>query len=237
MSVDANIQNKEKRMNVFQSDYGFDSSLRRLFENSSCGQLQQDVFALLELGLKKGGYFVEFGATNGVDLSNTHLLEMEFDWIGILAEPATSWFPALIQNRNCHIDHRAVWAQSGKTLLFNEPLGAQLSTIDTYSDSDFHRESRLEGTKYQVQSITLEELLDSYGAPETIDFLSIDTEGSELDILKPFSFDRYKFRVIVCEHNFSENRSQINQLLLSHGYIQKYQEISEFDDWYVLSHA
>ena len=237
MIIDANTQNKEKRMNVLQSNYGFDSTLRSFFEACSRSQLQQDVFALLELNLKKGGYFVEFGATNGVDLSNTHLLEIEFGWTGILAEPATSWFPALIQNRKCHIDHRAVWNQSGKTLLFNEPLGAQLATIDSYSEYDFHSASRIEGKKYQVQSITLEDLLDSYGAPKDIDFLSIDTEGSELDILQSFPFDRYKFKIIVCEHNFSKNRSQINCLLLGHGYIQKHQEISDFDDWYVLTNV
>lgn len=58
---------------------------------SSKAQLRQDLFALSYLDFKKNGYFVEFGATNGVDLSNTYLMEKEFGWNGILAEPAVVW--------------------------------------------------------------------------------------------------------------------------------------------------
>ncbi|NKB76872.1 MAG: hypothetical protein GKR96_07435 [Gammaproteobacteria bacterium] len=63
------------------------------FVNLSCSksQLRQGLFALSELSFKQGGFFVEFGATNGVGLSNTHLLETKFGWKGILAEPAKLW--------------------------------------------------------------------------------------------------------------------------------------------------
>ena len=57
----------------------------------SRAQLKQDIFVLLETGFKRDGYFVEFGATNGVDLSNSWLLEKAFGWTGILAEPARIW--------------------------------------------------------------------------------------------------------------------------------------------------
>lgn len=51
-------------------------------------QASQDVFALVANGFKRGGYFVEFGATNGKSISNTYVLEKEFGWTGIVAEPA-----------------------------------------------------------------------------------------------------------------------------------------------------
>src|ERR1017187_1984592 len=51
----------------------------------SKSQLRQDLMVLSELDFKRGGYFVEFGATNGVTLSNTYLLEKEYGWTGILA--------------------------------------------------------------------------------------------------------------------------------------------------------
>ena len=48
----------------------------------SRSQFGQDLFALLSLNFKRGGYFVEFGATNGIEKSNTYLLEKELGWAG-----------------------------------------------------------------------------------------------------------------------------------------------------------
>ncbi len=67
--------------------------------SESKSQLRQDLFVLSELRFKRDGYFVEFGATNGIDLSNSHLLETRFGWQGILAEPARIWHKALKNNR------------------------------------------------------------------------------------------------------------------------------------------
>ena len=71
--------------------------------DKSKSQLGQDLFVLLETNFKKNGFFVEFGATNGVDLSNTYILEKQFNWQGILAEPAKVWNAELQRNRNCSI--------------------------------------------------------------------------------------------------------------------------------------
>ena len=71
-------------------------------------QLGQDLFALYSLSWKRGGFFVEFGATNGVDLSNTYLLEKDFDLIGILAEPVAVWHAELTRNRSVAIDFDSV---------------------------------------------------------------------------------------------------------------------------------
>ncbi len=61
------------------------------FGSGGRSQLGQDIFALAANKFKRGGYFVEFGATNGIDLSNTYALEKEYGWKGILSEPATVW--------------------------------------------------------------------------------------------------------------------------------------------------
>jgi len=200
----------------------------------SKAQLRQDIFVLAELGFKRDGYFVEFGGTNGVDLSNTYLLETELGWTGIVAEPAHVWHDALISNRKCLLDFNCVWSESGKTLEFNEVDEAELSTIDTFSNTDEHAKTREIGNKYEVNTISLFDLLEKHDAPKEIDYLSIDTEGSEYEILSAFDFDAYKIKVITCEHNYTPMREKIFELLSSKGYTRKYTEFSYFDDWYVL---
>ena len=76
-------------------------------------------------------------------------------------------------------------------------------------------------------------MLDKYNAPREIDYLSIDTEGSEFDILSHFDFNKYQFRVITCEHNFAPQREEIFSLLTRNGYLRKFENISNVDDWYV----
>jgi FkbM family methyltransferase len=202
---------------------------------NSKSQLRQDFFALGEVNFKRGGFFVEFGACDGVHLSNTHLLEKEFGWTGILAEPARVWHGALARNRSCRIETRCVWRTSGETMRFNEVDESGLSTIDAFSADDMHSEDRKSGHIYEVESISLVDMLDQNGAPPVIDYLSIDTEGSEFDILNAFDFDKYKFRAITCEHNYTERREDIKNLLESKGYVRRHEGLSLFDDWYVAS--
>jgi hypothetical protein len=76
-------------------------------------------------------------------------------------------------------------------------------------------------------------LLIEHNAPKFVDLLSIDTEGSEFEILKNFDFQSYRFGAICVEHNFADTREKINELLLAKGYIQAHAELSDFDDWYV----
>jgi FkbM family methyltransferase len=201
----------------------------------SRAQFRQDLFVLSELQFKRNGFFVEFGATDGVNLSNTWLLEKEFDWTGILAEPARCWHEELIGNRTAHIEPKCVWGETGTLMTFNEVEVAELSTIDSFSAVDFHEKRRLAGHTYEVETICLNDLLEKYQAPRRIDYLSIDTEGSELEILRHFDFGRYQCSVISCEHNFTAARDDIYRLLSGHGYVRKYPEISKVDDWYVMS--
>jgi hypothetical protein len=182
---------------------------------------------------KKNGYFVEFGATNGIDLSNTYLLESHFEWNGILAEPARIWQEDLRINRKASISNKCVWHISNETIEFNETQSPELSTINSYSESDFHAERRTQGVTYKVETISLNELLENFQAPCYVDYLSIDTEGSEYEILNALDFRKYSFGIITCEHNGTVQRDQIFNLLTSNGYTRILTEFSMFDDWYV----
>ena len=158
-----------------------------------CSQFGQDLFVLNELNFKKNGFFVEFGATNGINGSNTYLLENKFNWRGILAEPAKIFYDELNKNRKCFIETNLVWKNSKSRLLFHEDFAGGLSTIKKFIDHD--TQIRKKNKEYILETISLNDLLVKYNAPKIIDYLSIDTEGSEFNILNNFDFNKYKFRI------------------------------------------
>ena len=94
------------------------SSLLQNFQHSH-SENGQDLFVLSELKFKTNGYFVEFGATNGIEINNTYILEKKFNWKGLLSEPAKIWQKSLNENRKCHIDTNCVWSKSNLTLILN----------------------------------------------------------------------------------------------------------------------
>jgi FkbM family methyltransferase len=199
----------------------------------SSAQLKQDLFVISHLGFKDKGFFVEFGATDGKILSNTLMLERYFDWTGILAEPAVYWHQKLKENRNCIIDKSCIWKESDLMIKFKQVEEKEFSTISHYTAKDSNSRNRVNGSEYLVRTKTLRDLLISNKAPKIIDYLSIDTEGSEFEIINAFNFNEFNFRVITCEHNYTKNRDLIYKLLCSNGYKRVYEEISQFDDWYI----
>jgi FkbM family methyltransferase len=210
------------------------NSPAQLFElsSNSNSQLFQDLFVINELNYLQNGFYVEFGAFDGLTDSNTLLLEKYYNWQGILAEPSKEFFPKLEFNRgNNSLDNRAVFSKTGVQILFNETTLPSLSTIDLFSMSDGW--DRSSGIKYYIETISLQDLLIQNNAPRRINYLSIDTEGSEYEILNAFNFESYEIDIITVEHNFNESRIKIYKLLTSNGYIRKYERISSFDDWYV----
>ncbi len=238
--VEQNLSNRGMAaINKSQLDYisslvDFSDKLLRKVAGSH-SQLYQDLFVLLETNSKRGGFFVEFGATDGVSLSNTYILEKEYEWHGILVEPARCWHRDIFLNRSSKVDTRCVWSESGEIIEFNETRAPELSTIDRFSYRDDHSLSRKDGERYSVQTVTLLDLLRQNNAPRAIDYLSIDTEGSEFDILSNFDFNEFDIKIITCEHNYTADREKIFSLLSNNGYTRKHKEISQFDDWYVRS--
>jgi FkbM family methyltransferase len=200
-----------------------------LFEYST-SQIRQDLFVLLKTGFKKRGYFVEFGATDGLKLSNTFILENKFGWDGILCEPGRVWQNDLSRNRSCNISINVVSSKSNLKIDFDEFTVPELSTIANINSNLTKKDVK---RTYSVESISLLDLLKKYNAPKEIDYLSIDTEGSEFEILNAFDFSKHTFKVITCEHNFSDQRNKIHTLLTAHNYIRVYDDISSFDDWYL----
>lgn len=235
--LENNRQLRDLRSAMGFLTYIADDSVKKALDvvHLARAQFHQDMFVLTLLDNKKNGYFVEFGATDGMDFSNTWLLEQEFGWQGILAEPGKCWHGALHRNRRSHISEKCVWKVSNEQLVFNETDDGGFSTIDHFSSADRHRFARKKGIKYRVDTISLHDLLMAYDAPKRIDYLSLDTEGSEYDILSTLNFDEWDIAIISVEHNFNDNRDNIKRLLEKNDYERVLTTISNVDDWYVRS--
>ena len=201
----------------------------------SRAHLLQDLYATYKLGEAQPGFFVEFGAMDGVFFSNTHYLEKVLGWRGILAEPFPRWRDDLRANRGAKIDYRCVWSESGGTLEF---IAAnrypELSSLAAFAANDAHAEARrVDAQTILVQTVSLTDLLTEHEAPATIDYLSVDTEGSEYEILSNFDFSRFSVRVLTVEHNFQDDaRASLRHLLEGHGFKREFEAFSGADDWY-----
>ena len=242
MSIDLNaiisfINNQNQRIVNLEHNLNKQNLHMNLIKDKSqsFSQYSQDLFVLSILNHKKNGYFIDFGATDGIFLSNSYLLERDYGWSGILAEPAKCWHNSLFLNRKSHIDTRCVWTESNQLINFIEADVAELSTISDFTSNDIHGSTRsLNSNSYSVKTVSLNDLLYFYNAPSEIDYLSIDTEGSEFLILENFNFNKYKIKIITVEHNWTSNRELIHKLLTGHNYKRMHLDLTDCDDWYVL---
>ncbi len=192
----------------------------------------QDLWVVHETGRKRGGFFVEFGATDGVSGSNTLLLERAFGWSGIVAEPNPVWHADLARNRAARIDHRCVFKRTGDHVRFAATKFRGLATIAEFSASDGHAKSRMERDILELETVSLNDLLAGHDAPRTIDYISIDTEGSELAILEAFDFARWDVRLFSIEHNLTAREDEIDRVMHSRGYERRFPGYALIDAWY-----
>lgn len=198
----------------------------------SYSQLGQDLEVLNYYKNKENGFFIEIGANDGIKLSNTYLLEKNYNWKGICAEPIPDKFNLLCINRpNSICCDSAVYNESNKKVVFDIANSYDLlSGIQSHIDCH-KRTVNVNKTEIIVTTITLNDLLYKSNAPLFIEYLSLDTEGSEFEILKSVDFNKYKFGLIDVEHNYIEpRRSDIKHLLLSNGY--EYIKENKWDDSY-----
>ena len=205
--------------------------------SDSKSQIFQDLFVLNELNFKKKGFFIEIGAANGIDLSNTYLLEKKFDWDGIVVEPAKIWRDEIIKNRACTISYDCIYSESGLKVEFLETTKPEFSTVNIDSKSkDIHEGYRQKNNKkYELRTTSFKDFSTKYEVPKKIDFLSIDTEGTELEILKSINFEDFDIKIITVEHNFTKKRESIFNYLIGFGYQRVLENFSLVDDWYIKS--
>ncbi len=170
---------------------------------------------------KANGVFVEFGALDGVLHSNSLFYERELNWKGLCIEPNPHAFDLLKKNRNCIVENYAISDEEGieKFLLFKGGLLGWSGLVNSIESQHMDRINKHISEKdrsvINVRCILLQELLARHDIFK-IDYMTIDTEGSEYDIVKTFDFNKYDVDVFDIENNF--HNYPIENLMNSKGY-------------------
>ena len=192
--------------------------------SKSCSQIFQDLFVDYILK-KENGFYCEVGALDGKELSNTFYLEKELGWSGILCEPNKSYQDLIKKNRpNNILVPEPLYFKENEEVNFTELEGGR-SGIDKNSKNK---------KSYKLKTTTLNKVLESNSNNKNINYISIDTEGTEYEIIKELDFDRFYPEIITIEHNYDkEKRDKIYKFLKMKNYNRYFKSISRFEDWYV----
>jgi len=200
----------------------FQRFLRNSISNSNIleSQFLQDCFVDTLFEGIEGGCFIEIGVGDGKRISNTYFLEKYRNWHGLLCEPSLRWHESIISNRAAFLVKNAITNRSGEILKFAEVLNdGEQSTLLNFLNSDGH--DRANFKEYDVLSSTFDDVVSSNLKTNIIDYLSIDTEGSELDIISGIDFKKYEIRCISVEHNYeSKKLDKIREILINNNYVE-----------------
>ena len=185
---------------------------------------QQDKWILEEVFPKvHNGFFVEIGAWDAVKSSNSKALELD-GWNGICVEP----FPQNWTDRKCQLFKEVAYSRKGEVVEFR--TASQLGGIDKHIDR--YKESVSNQGLVKLVTTTTDDILERGKAPSFIHYISVDTEGSEHEILSAFPFSKYTVGAFTIEHNHEETkRAKIRQLLEKNGYRFVREQVT--DDFYV----
>lgn len=165
------------------------------------------------------GRFVEIGAFDGITFSNSAFFEKNLGWHGICIEPVPEFFNELIKNRNCFCINGCISNQSGTKLFM--VVGMLSGLLDKYDERHLARIDtevslyNLEKRLIQVNCYRFNDIMKRYGVKH-IDYLSIDTEGGELEILKSINFNAITIDIISVENNY--NDKNFEKFLDTQGY-------------------
>lgn len=220
--------------NILQEFKRFDIDINDCFKifPKLTSQFFQDLFVLTALNFKNNGKFLEAGACDGIFASNTFVLEKFYNWSGILVEPNSHFLSDLKKNRNNHIFYGAL-NNKNIEVDFVECLSPELSYISSAFPVDSWQSFRKKKELKTIKSFMVYDLLEKFDYEQKLDYLSLDTEGSELEILGSIDYKKTQISIITVEHNFTNKRNEIKTLLENKGYKRVFEKFSYCDDWYI----
>lgn len=165
---------------------------------------------------KVDGIFVEIGANDGIFFSNTCFFEKTLGWKGICVEPIPSIFDKLKKNRQCICIQGCISNSEGTALFLQFNVSLVSGLVEKFDPRHLERWGHVPHQVITVPCFLPKTIFDTYSIKH-IDYLSIDTEGGEYDILKAIDFKSVYIDVINVEIRW-EDDTRIHEFLTHNGY-------------------
>jgi FkbM family methyltransferase len=164
----------------------------------------------------EGGQFIDIGAHDGVTYSNTWFFEKQRRWQGICVEPNPSVFKRLLANRtcttlNCCVSDRGGVVRFQKINGYSEMLSGIIDKYEAAHAQRIRDEMQEHGGSSEIISMparTFSDIAEEHGISE-VHYVSIDTEGGELDILKTADFRKVFVHAMSVEYQVSQREAMI----------------------------
>lgn len=200
------------------------SDIRRYYSQGG-----EDCLILEFFDFKTKGYFVDIGAFDGVHLSNSLTFEQQ-GWDGVCVEANPKYAELCEKSRpNTKCIQVACSNKTGENILLHTDELGLLSSIESSDDKTEDIQSRYakRGLEFNdlnevsVPVTTVDQILKDYSSRDKkIDFISIDVEGHEIEVLKGMDIKLWKPRIILIEANTPEEESKVKEYLVGEiGYI------------------
>ena len=158
---------------------------------------------------KKNGFFIEIGAYDGISGSNCYHFERFLNWDGIAIEPSNIQFEKLKKNRKCKVLNNAI-SDEVKEVEFIE-VAEGLTQMSGINNSSFERNFQIisnnqasKTNSINLKTITFDEIVPKN---KDVDYLSIDIEGGEMNLLKSIDFKTNNIKVISVENNIPKEQN------------------------------
>ncbi|MCL2380273.1 MAG: FkbM family methyltransferase [Treponema sp.] len=176
----------------------------------------QDIMAYLFFLGKSDGFYIEIGANGGRNGSTTFWAE-QLGWKGICVEPQEEAFKRLSKHRNCALYKFAISDKRKQIEFISFPERDTRSGIaDTMTPKHIDEAKKVSSVKIEIiDTITFNNMMKDFPDVNYIDFLTIDTEGHEMNVLKSINFDKYSFGFIAIE---ARENSDVVKFMNTMGY-------------------
>lgn len=196
------------------------------------------------------GFFVELGANDGMAQSNSLYFEKYRGWRGLLVEPSPHNFLKCRKNRSSQnsiccaacvaFDYEPEFVRMAYSNLMSTALSLESDILDPQAHVKLGQQFLQNSEvlfEYGALARSLNDLLHDAHAPKVIDFLSLDVEGAELEVLRGINYKEYRFKYILVEcRNFERMDNYLSQQgyhflknLSAHDYLFTSEQPPEFD--------